>query len=288
MKRFRRARSLMTRALGGLLSFVLVGAILVYLPSPTQASADESVVVPAAASAPTTVILTSTHASLQAGQSATLTARVDQPIEDSSSRLEIWNASRDTRIAECTSGVECAVVVQMSSGSHESFEARVNSITSNEVVVERAAWSVSLNVDKSVFSVGESVTLTAMPNQDIKLAQPYRVYVLDVTTDRTIGVCNHSGRGSNAQWADGACVVSTTFPTGPAHTYRAYVAQGASNVGHPLSGLTDVQAISNTFFAWAAGGPTLPLETAGGSKALHERGCSRGLKPPASRSDLAT
>jgi RHS repeat-associated protein len=134
--------------------------------------------------------------------------------------------------------------------------------TSNDVVVARAAWSVSLAVDTTTFAAGEHVTLTAVPNQNVAASPAYLLFVVDVTTGAYLGYCGRDNYNYNSVWSAGTCTVKSTVWSGPAHTYRAYVAQ---NYLLGTGELVDVQATSNGFSAPNEGGPTLTSEVAGGA-----------------------
>jgi hypothetical protein len=115
---------------------------------------------------PTTVTLTTDRTVISAGQSATLTATVNQPLQNSSSRLEIWDVSNSSRLSSCSSGVTCSTSTVFYTGGPREYEARVNGLVSGRVTVEREPWSVSLSVDRSVLSAGQLATLTAVANQN--------------------------------------------------------------------------------------------------------------------------
>lgn len=108
--------------------------------------------------------------------------------------------------------------------------------SSNQVSASRAAWSVSLAQDKSVFAAGELVTLTATAtaNQNVGATGAYyRIYIYDRTTDVLLKVCD-SGL---------SCTTSARFYTGGPHQYQAVVSRTSNNVGWATQ--FDVQATSN-------------------------------------------
>jgi RHS repeat-associated protein len=216
--------------------------------------------------------------SFAAGEQVVLTATPNQNITLSGYRLSIVDETTQSILRQCYAGQttwwtggSCSTSTSFTTGPAHTYRAYVFygssyytlgsglQATSGEVTAERAPWGVELAIDQGSFAAGERVVLTATPNQDITLSA-YRVYIADVTSDRTLAVC---AVGAVARWADGACSVEASFATGDAHTYRAYVSRGANHLnGSPvvdqsISQLTDVQALSGDVTAerepWVAG-----------------------------------
>jgi RHS repeat-associated protein len=185
---------------------------------------------------PSTVSLTIDKSVISAGQSATLTATVDQPLQDTSSAVTIWDLSTEAAVRTCTSGLTCAASAVFYTGGAHTYVARVNGLVSGVVTLERAAWSVSLSIDRTSFVMGQSVTLTATTNQQVGYSNNrYRMWIKDVATGVTVGSC------SNATSAAGVftCGVTLTYYADGAHEYQAYIASYSDIAA-------DVQATSNT------------------------------------------
>ena len=218
-------------------------------------------VAPAAASpppvpgVPTAVSLEADTTVFALGEKVTLTATPDEDVTSSSSyKVIIKDLTTGGVLGYCgkTNSVAtwssvdgtCTVKTSFTTGGPHTYQAYVaadtslndTQATSNEVVLERAAWTVTLSADKTTFAAGEQVTLTATPNQDIK-ASVYTVVIKDVT-DGGSSYCAPSG-SSTATWSavEGTCTVKKSFTFGGPHTYQAYVAAGIT--------LNDTQATSN-------------------------------------------
>jgi RHS repeat-associated protein len=90
---------------------------------------------------------------------------------------------------------------------------------SEPVTVTAAAWSLSLETDRSEFAVGTSAKITARANQDVgKTDGVYVIDIFDRTTGQLVKTC-----------ATGTvCSVAQTFATGPEHYYVAAVAAAGS------------------------------------------------------------
>ncbi|MCL2848468.1 MAG: DUF6531 domain-containing protein [Micrococcales bacterium] len=240
-----------------------------------QASSNEVVVERAA----WTVALSADKLAFAVGEKVTLTATPNQDVKASSYRLVVKDVTTGGVLGYCGSSSSvavwsvvdgtCTVTTSFATGGAHTYQAYVatdntgNNLqaTSNEVVLERAAWTVTLAADKVTFVVGEKVTLTATANQDVK-ASSYRLVVRDVTTGGVLGYCGSNS--SVAVWSvvDRTCTVTTSFATGGPHTYQAYVA--GDNAG------TDLQATSNEVvlqrMAWAAALVSDSAEFAAGQK----------------------
>jgi hypothetical protein len=216
-------------------------------PAAAAAPARPSTAVRTAATAatvplpPSMVDLTISTPTISAGEKASLTATVDQPVQATGASLTIWDTTTNTAVGSCTSGTTCVKTVTFSTGGPHTYEARVSGLTSAPVILSRALWSVSLTADRTEFAAGEKVALTATPNQDITKASPYRLYIWDVTTGAMLQTCQYG----SAAWVNGACQVTASHMNGTPHVYRAYVAQGPTYMGSAITSMTDIQATSN-------------------------------------------
>ena len=65
---------------------------------------------------PSTVVLSTDRTTLSAGESAVLTAAVDQPLQATSSILEIWDVTTATRLQACTTSLTCAATIALPPG----------------------------------------------------------------------------------------------------------------------------------------------------------------------------
>lgn len=234
----------------------------------------------AASEPPSAVTLTVDRTTIALGQSAVLTAAVDQPLEATSSTLTIWDTSNNVQLRSCASGATCTSTVTFTTGGPRTYEARVNGLISSTVSVARAAWTVALESDTVSIDAGKSVLLTATPNQNIK-ASAYRVEFVDVTTGASLGYCAPSTNWY-ASWNGSACTLSAAFATGPAHTYRAYVLSSYGG-GGPV----DSQAVSNDVVVqrspWSVDLTTDKTEFAAGQSVLLTATPNQNIKASAYR-----
>jgi YD repeat-containing protein len=197
-----------------------------------------------------TVTLTSDLTTFSAGQKVTFTATANQNVGSPSGHyLRIYDTTAGTEVGVCTSGTTCVVSTAFYSGTPHTYQAEVSVgslyatygttsdvfATSNDIVATRAAWTVSLTEDKSVFSAGQKVALTATTNQDVsKTNAEYWIAIIDETTGTLVGGCT-SGT---------TCTQQAYFWTGPPHTYIAAVEHSQD---YATSGtVADIQASSNT------------------------------------------
>lgn len=116
--------------------------------------------------------------------------------------------------------------------------------TSNTVRTERAAWEITLDIDKTIFTTDETTPqITWNTNQSISATNnAYRIYFIDTTENTVIG-------SLNAGYLKTGKYNIPKFYTGGKHTYKAYVAKSyPTTVPLPktLNELEDIQAISNT------------------------------------------
>lgn len=170
-----------------------------------------------------------------AGQSAVLTATTDADIAPSASTIQIVDQTTGSTLKSCTSGTSCAVTTTFLAGAEHRYLATVRGLSSNEVVLFRSAWTVSLTVNKPEFIKGESVTFSASANQNVgSTGGNYRLAIYDKTTGSRLTSCS---TGS-------ACSITTSslFDTGNAHTYEAAVV--GSSGGSTYSTISSKQASS--------------------------------------------
>jgi RHS repeat-associated protein len=191
--------------------------------------------------APTSISLASDKSTFTAGQSFTLTATVDVDVSASASVISIVDQSSGATLRSCSSGTSCAVSASFYTGGPRTYVATVNALTSNQVSVARAAWSVTLSVDSPVFAAGQSVTMTATANQNTNLTgNGYGIYLFNQSTGALVRACLPQNGGGGA-----SCVMSwVPFYTGGPYDYVAVVAKadtGLSEYGQ----LADAQASSN-------------------------------------------
>jgi YD repeat-containing protein len=198
-----------------------------------------------------TVSLTSNKTVFAAGDSVTLTAVTNQDVGNTngSYTTRIYDMTTGAVIASCSTGTTCSGTTTFYSGDAHSYQAEVAYIAapwypkayatdiqadSNTVTAAREAWTVSLSADKTVFTAGDYVTLTAVMNQDVGNTNgSYRTRIYDLTTGAVVAECSSGS----------TCVGSTTFYSGDAHSYQAEVAYiGAS--WWQKSYATDIQADS--------------------------------------------
>jgi RHS repeat-associated protein len=212
------------------------------------------------------VALTSTETTFAAGDAVTLTATANQSVSATGSYywLGIYDVTTNSLVNVCLSGTVCtanlgspfdhgaphtyAAAVSAYGGSYSySIISDVQAV-SNNVVLTRAAWTVTLASNTTDFAVGESVTLTATVNQNLTTAGGYfGVAIFDQTTDELLTWC-HSGITC-------ALTSSSLFYTGGPHTYVAEVAQWGS--GYTLETVTPEATSNEVTIARAAWAITL-------------------------------
>ena len=240
------AQTRVPRAIAALTALAVILAVILAAPpgAPIGGTSAQAATIAAAAPPPppSTVTLAIDRSVISAGESATLTATVDQPLEASASVLTIWDLTTNTAVRSCSSGLTCTSTTIFYTGGGHTFEARVNALVSNPQTLTRAAWSVSLSVDKSVFSAGESVTLTATANQSVgSTNSSYRMWIKDLTTGTIIGTCT----SPVSTPAGFTCTTTTNFYVGDVHRYQAYIANFSNHT-------VDIQATSNEVTAQRA------------------------------------
>lgn len=194
---------------------------------------------PAAATgvAPSTVVLVSDRAEFVAGDTFTLSATVDQPLQDTAAVLTITDVSNGVDLAQCTEGVACATQVTFISGGPREYVATVGAIESNSVVVARSVWQVDLVTDLDELAAGEVATLTASTNQDLAdTGGAYAVAIYDTTTGRRVQTCT-SG-------IECAVAVSAYETPADATQYVAIVLAASDAASTTVQTALDVQASS--------------------------------------------
>jgi RHS repeat-associated protein len=142
---------------------------------------------------PTEVVLSTDKLFFDAGSTYTLTATVDQPLEDTSSTLTISDETNSASVKQCTSGLECEIELSFTSGGPREYVATVNSLTSDVVEVARSSWTIELSADDSELAAGESTFLRAEANQDVSLTDgSYAIAIFDTTRGERIETCTSS------------------------------------------------------------------------------------------------
>ncbi|MFT4029227.1 MAG: hypothetical protein QM675_05070, partial [Protaetiibacter sp.] len=130
------------RAVAVIVAMVLVSSMLTFfeISAPTPAYAADPVVTP------TSIALSVDKPIFAAGETPIVTATVDVDVSLSSSKIVIKNAVTGSTVKSCSSGTSCAVAVTYYSGDAKTFVATVGTLTSNEVTVSRAPWTITLTV----------------------------------------------------------------------------------------------------------------------------------------------
>ncbi|WP_345449492.1 hypothetical protein, partial [Microbacterium fluvii] len=131
---------------------VLVGILTAGSQSASPAAADPL--------PPTLVTLTTDKIEFFAGESFTLTATVDQPV-DGAAPVVIRDVTDGVDVKECTTGTVCATTVAFTSGGPHEYVATVGSLTSSSVSVARSAWALTLEASETEIGAGEVTTLIA-------------------------------------------------------------------------------------------------------------------------------
>jgi RHS repeat-associated protein len=189
------------------------------------------------------------------GQSVTLTATTNQNVGGTGGlyEIDIYDKTTNARIASCATGTVCAFTstALFVSGAPHTYVAAVAAVgndanfstaggvqaTSNDVVVDTAAWSVTLTSDVSTFAMNQDVTFTATANQALVQYGPYEMVLFDQTTGAFAGGCTVA--------ATSCTFHPVLFAAGGPHRFVAQI--GNVYNGNPTFGqLTNVQATSNT------------------------------------------
>jgi hypothetical protein len=204
--------------------------------------------------APWTVSLAIDKTVFQAGQTLTLTATANQDVGNTGTHYGIFimDTTTGVQLNYCVTGPTCSTTTTFTNGGPHSYSAKVTSLipqccpsysqgtdlqaTSETVSATRAAWTVSLAQDKTVFQAGESVTLTATANQDVgNTGGKYGIFIFDTTTGMQLKSC----------LTGATCSTSTTFYTGGPHTYSAQVTSLVQQCCPSWLPGSDVQATSS-------------------------------------------
>jgi RHS repeat-associated protein len=232
-------------------SAVVAGTLTIYAPvQDSRASVDTSQPPPSPTASgtptptptstpPTEIALTTDAISFPAGGSFTLTATVDEAIQDSDSSLVVRDLSNDQVVAECDEGLICeAPNLAFITGAPREYQAFIGDLESQVVTVAREAWTVTLNSSLAEVRAGEVATLEASFNQDLgATGGAYGAAIFDVTTGKRLQTC----------LTGSACRVNVTGYESSANTTQ-YVAAvfDASDLDAELpSDAADVQSSSN-------------------------------------------
>jgi RHS repeat-associated protein len=176
-----------------------------------------------------TLALTTDTTSFAAGGTATLTATANQDVAETSGHfaITIMDGTTQATIVRCTTGTVCSATVSFPTGGPHNYVAYVSSagswwddiqVESNQFLLTRAAWTLTLTQDAQVFPVGGHVAVTATANQDVGLTSgAYAISIIDINTQAVVGRCT-----------DGtSCTANVSFPSGGPHRYVAYVSSSS-------------------------------------------------------------
>lgn len=213
-------------------AIVLVAAILVAMPTSQDVAA-------ATPLPPTEVTLGTDKLAFDAGSSFTLTATVDQPLEDTSSTLEIFDETNTGIVKTCTSGLTCSVNLSFNSGPPREYIARVSALESTPVEVGRTPWTVTLTTTDAALEPGETALLVATTNQSLSATNgTYSTVIFDLIRGTRVRTCT-----------TGTTCSLTVAPfadlQGPGD-YIAVVMSATDTTADSPVGATDVQAASDT------------------------------------------
>lgn len=198
---------------------------------------------------PWTIQLATDQTSYAAGQTATLTATVDQNLDSTngSYALYVFDQGTGQPLAYCTTGSTCTATGTYDASSPITYVAEVAhaggpsttlgqltdvQASSNAVTVQDTTWTVALTTSASTFPAGDYATLTATANSTMG-ASGNAVYIIDRTTDAVIKTEPNNGQTS----------VQVSFQSGGPHTYVAEVAHDSGTSVTPEQ-LTGVEATS--------------------------------------------
>lgn len=186
---------------------------------------------------PSQVLLTTDKIQFAAGETFTLTAIVDQPLEDSASTLIIRDVTDSVDVKQCTSGTHCEAELGFASGGPHEYRAAVGAVESQAVTVSRSAWDIVLDVDRIEIGAGEHASLVATLNQDLSSTSgAYSVAIFDVTRARRAQTCV----------AGSACQVEIPAYTDDAISaqFIAAVVSADDVVSQTVVEAADIQAVS--------------------------------------------
>jgi YD repeat-containing protein len=181
-----------------------------------------------------TVALSASPTTWGAGQSSTLTATANQDVGSTGGAyvLRIVDETTSTVVHTCSTGVTCTASASFPTGGPHGYYAEVSDSAGGSLQAVSAplssgsaGWVVALSVDKPVFAMADSYTLTASTNRPVD-GTGFDIVIVDSTTGAVVATC---GQGST-------CTNVNSFLSGGPHTYLAYVA---------AVGVTNVQATSN-------------------------------------------
>jgi len=139
---------------------------------------------------PSTISLSVDHPVISAGELATLTATVDESLENSDSTIEIVNADTSSIVETCSTGLTCEFDTTFYTGDARHYLARVGTLESLEVSVSRQPWAVDLTASKVELVAGQTSRLTATSNQDLsKTNGEYATYIFDLVSGLLLERC---------------------------------------------------------------------------------------------------
>lgn len=164
--------------------------------------------------------LVASHAFMQAGQKAVLTATASTSITGTNTAIQIFDQTTRTLVGACSQSSQCAVAYSAASGVHTfaafitppgaSMPAEGSALASNQVSL---TWlGISLAANHTLVSPGKPVTFTATSTFDVGMAG--RVIVIyDNTTKQQLTYCS---RGTS-------CSTSLTRSFGGVHEIVGWV-----------------------------------------------------------------
>jgi hypothetical protein len=223
------------------------------------------------------ITLTANYQSVPAGTTATLTAVTNHDV--SGTGLFIVILSDDGNHQTCAAGSACTWDVVANNGVTHSFRAYVVDALQNTLAASNQLsitwtihWQISLSADHYSVMVNDTVTITAVANNDVS------------GTGDTIVIQSDSGH----QWtcdSGATCYVQVYDSTAETHQYQAYVVDAAGNVlaQSNVISVTWGGCAFNSSFAPAAGHDDSSLLEPFGAVALLASGQSPlFLEPPRS------
>jgi hypothetical protein len=184
--------------------------------------------------APSSVTLSTSSSIIAAGDSATLTALTDLPVDDTGESVQITDQTTSTVLASCSTGSECTATTAFDTGAAHTYVATVGDLTSSTVSVEREAWTLHLASSSHTVKAGDSTNVVARANQDVGATDGnYEIDIFDMETGVRIAQCT---TGTSCTAPSTLMYDDDSF----SHNYDAVVAA----VGGPESATdaTDIQA----------------------------------------------
>ena len=163
------------------------------------------------------VTLTSNKSTFLPGDSVTFSAAVNQELSGSGFAVHVFDKTAGTRVGSCTTGTTCSIAAgePFTSGDPHTYVAIVGAggspanltsvlnvqATSNEVILARSTWTLSLTSARrnytgqlgapttanTEFQNGEGALLEVTTNRPVD--GNYQIYMFDVTSGRALTSC---------------------------------------------------------------------------------------------------